>query len=78
MLKDQVTDSINYVAYGLANHPLTYLNTAAIAVSMTNIEIGLKVLLYTVSIVASVLVSRKYLLEIRKLKKEEQESNDQK
>lgn len=78
MLKDQLNDSITYVVHGLANHPLTYLNTAAIAVSMTNIEIGLKVLLYTVSIVASILVSRKYLLEIRKLKKEEQESNDQK
>ena len=76
MLKDSITDSIQYVAHGLANHPLTYLNSAAIAVSMTNIELGFKVVLYSASIIASVLVSRKYLLEIKKLKKEERDKEN--
>jgi hypothetical protein len=76
MLKDSITDSIQYVAHGLANHPLTYLNSAAIAVSMTNIELGFKIVLYTVSIVASLLVSRKYLLEIRKLKAEDKDKEN--
>jgi hypothetical protein len=76
MLKDSITDSIQYVVHGLVNHPLTYLNSAAIAVSMTNIELGFKIVLYIASITASVLVSRKYLLEIKKLKKEQRDKEN--
>jgi hypothetical protein len=37
-------------------------------------ESTLKIILYIVSIAASILVSRKYFLEITKLKREEKES----
>jgi membrane protein implicated in regulation of membrane protease activity len=71
MLRNQIIETFNYITHSLFNHPLTYLNSAAIAVSMTELEATLKIILYSVSIVASVLVIRKYLLEIKKLQKEE-------
>jgi hypothetical protein len=61
-------DTITYVAQGLIKEPVTFLNAGAVMVSMTNIEFAFKIIAYTVSIVASILVSRKYLLEIKKLK----------
>lgn len=71
MLRENLEDSISYVTQGLVAHPLTYINTAAIAVSMSDIELAFKIGTYCVSIVASLLVIRKYLLEIKKLKREE-------
>jgi hypothetical protein len=76
MTKDSLIDSINYVANNLAKEPVTYINTAAIAVSMSNVELALKIVLYVVSITASILVSRKYLLEIKKLKENKPTDND--
>lgn len=70
MLKDQIIETFNYVIDALKSNPVTYLNAAAITVSMSNFELGLKILLYLVSISASVLVSFKYLLEIKKLDKD--------
>lgn len=70
MLKNQIIETFNYVIDALKSNPVTYLNAAAITVSMTNFELILKILLYLVSISASVLVSFKYLLEIKKLDKD--------
>jgi hypothetical protein len=74
MVKESLSDTINYVATGLSKEPLTYINTTALAVSFTSMESTLKIILYIVSIAASILVSRKYFLEITKLKREERES----
>lgn len=75
MLKENLEDSINYIAQGLVSHPLTYINTAAVAISMTDIELIFKIATYSVSIIASILVIRKYLLEIKKLKQETDSKN---
>lgn len=64
-------DTLTYVAQGLVKEPVTLLNAGAVMISMTNIEFAFKIVLYTVSIVASILVSRKYLLEIKKLKNQD-------
>jgi hypothetical protein len=74
MVKESLTDTVNYVVSGLSKEPLTYINTTALAVSFTSMESTLKIILYIVSIAASILVSRKYFLEITKLKREEKES----
>ena len=74
MVKESLTDTVNYVVSGLSKEPLTYINTTALAVSFTSMESTLKIILYIVSIAASILVSRKYFLEITKLKREERES----
>ncbi len=67
-MSQEKIDTITYVAQGLIKEPVTLLNAGAVMVSMSNIEFAFKILAYTVSIVASILVSRKYLLEIKKLK----------
>jgi len=69
------TDTLNYVISGLTKEPVTYLNAGAIAVSMSDVEFYFKVVLYSVSIIASILVSRKYLLEIKKLKENSEDTN---
>ncbi len=74
MTKENLSDTLNYVATGLSKEPLTYINTTALAVSFSSMESTLKVILYIVSIAASILVSRKYLLEITKLKREERDA----
>jgi hypothetical protein len=74
MVKENLSDSLNYIVNGLSKEPLTYINTTALAVSFTSLEDTLKIILYIVSIAASILVSRKYFLEITKLKREEKES----
>lgn len=75
MLKESLQDSINYVVNGMVSHPLTYVNTAAIAVSMSDIESALKIGTYLISIVASLIVVRKHLLEIKRLKKQDKEND---
>lgn len=76
MLKtDSISDTLNYTIQALAKEPVTYVNTAAIAVSVTDAETTLKLALYGISIVASLLVSIKYILEIKKLKQEAGEPN---
>jgi hypothetical protein len=64
-------DTLNHVISALTKEPVTYINAGAIAISMTDVEFYLKCTLYVVSIVASILVSRKYLLEIKKLRDNE-------
>ncbi len=59
---------------GLTQEPVTYVNASAVAVSFTNTEIYLKIFLYSVSIIASILVSIKYAKEIRKMNIERQEN----
>lgn len=67
-MKTEISDTLSYVANGMIKEPVTYLNVGAMMISVTDVETYLKITLYLVSIVASVLVSRKYLLEIKKLK----------
>ena len=69
-IKDSIVDTANYVVQALIKEPVTYVNTAAVAVSMSELETKIKLVFYCVSIIASLLVSVKYLLEIRKLRKE--------
>lgn len=75
MLKENLQDSINYVVNGMIVHPLTYVNTAAIAVSMSDIESIFKIGTYCVSIIASLVVVRKHLLEIKKLRNKESDNS---
>lgn len=72
-LRDSIADTANYVAQALIKEPVTYVNTAAMAVSMSSLETQIKLVFYCVSIIASLLVSIKYILEIRKLRNEHNE-----
>lgn len=53
----------------LTKEPITYINLTAIFTSFTDVELFFKLFLYSVSIIASILVSVKYLIEIKKLRK---------
>lgn len=68
-LRDSIMDTVNYVGQKLISEPLTYVNGAAVAVSVSELESNIKLAFYGVSIIASVLVSIKYVMEIRRLKK---------
>jgi hypothetical protein len=76
-LKDSIIDTTNYVVHALVKEPITYVNSAAVAVSMTTMETQFKLVLYTVSIVASLLVSIKYILEIKKLRQEVKDHHEE-
>jgi hypothetical protein len=71
-------DSITYIIDSLAKEPVTYLNGATVAVSMMSFETEIKLAFYAVSILASILVSYKYLLEIKNLKKQNQDGESTK
>ena len=71
--KTQITDTINYIVNGFFKEPVTYLNAGTVAISMSDVETAFKITLYIVSIVASILVSRKYLLEIKRLKQQDKQ-----
>jgi len=71
--KTQITDTINYIVNGVFKEPVTYLNAGTVAISMSDVETAFKITLYIVSIVASILVSRKYLLEIKRLKQQDKQ-----
>ena len=64
-----LTDTVVYIADSMAKEPVTYLNATTAAISMTSLETDIKIAFYAVSILASILVSYKYWLEIKKLKK---------
>jgi hypothetical protein len=55
----------------MMKEPLTYLNTFTGVISFMQIEEWIKIVFYLVSISATILVSYKYWLEIKKLKKQE-------
>ena len=74
--KEEIANTISHVISGLSRDPVQYLNIAAIMASLSSIEFWAKAILYCVSVTASVLASRKYLLEIRRLKAKEK-NNDQ-
>jgi hypothetical protein len=71
-------DSLTYIIDSLAKEPVTYLNGATIAVSMMHFETEIKLAFYAVSILASILVSYKYWLEIKQLKKQNQDGESTK
>jgi hypothetical protein len=64
-------DSVIQVADSMMKDPLTYLNTFTGVISFMQIEEWIKIMFYLVSISATILVSYKYWLEIKKLKKQE-------
>lgn len=70
MLKD--SSVTGYVIDSLSKEPVTYLNGVTIAVSMMSLEEKIKIVFYAVSIIASILVSYKYVLEIKNLKKQKE------
>lgn len=69
-LKDSIADTVIYVGGKLLNEPLTYVNGATVAVSVSPLQENIKLIFYAFSIIATVLVSVKYIMEIRKLKQE--------
>jgi hypothetical protein len=66
-----MSDTIARVVDSLLKEPVTYLNIGTAAVSMMPISEYVKIGFYVVSIIASIVVTYKYLLEIKKLKKDE-------
>jgi hypothetical protein len=66
-----MSDTIARVVDSLLREPVTYLNVGTAAVSMMPISEYVKIGFYIVSIVASIVVTYKYLLEIKKLKQDE-------
>ena len=66
-----MSDTVTKVLDSLLKEPVTYLNAGTAAVSMMPISEYIKIVFYTVSIIASVVVTYKYFLEIKKLKKDE-------
>jgi bacteriorhodopsin len=66
-------DSVSHIVDSLVKEPVTYLNGATVAVSMMSFESEIKLAFYTVSILASILVSYKYWLEIKQLKKQDKD-----
>ncbi len=67
-----MSDTIARVVDSLLREPVTYLNVGTAAVSMMPISEYVKIGFYAVSIIASVIVSYKYVLEIKRLKKDEE------
>ena len=70
-----MSDTVTKIVDSLLKEPVTYLNIGTAAVSMMPVEEMIKIAFYAVSIVASLVVTYKYYLEIKKLKRDEQESN---
>ena len=66
-----MSDTVTRVVDSLLKEPVTYLNVGTAAVSMMPISEIIKITFYAVSIVASLVVTYKYYLEIKKLKKDE-------
>ena len=66
---NDTTETIAYIADSLVKHPVTYLNATTAILSVSTIETWIKIAFYAVSIFASILVSYKYWLEIKRLKK---------
>lgn len=64
-------DTVTHLVDSLLKEPVTYLNAGTVAVSMMEISEYVKIGFYAVSIIASVVVTYKYYLEIKKLKKDE-------
>ena len=71
-------DSVAYIIDSLAKEPVTYLNGATAIVSVMSVETDIKIAFYAVSILASILVSYKYWLEIKNLKKQNQDGESTK
>ena len=66
-----MSDTVTKVVDSLLKEPVTWINGGTAAVSMMPISEYVKIGFYIVSIVASVVVTYKYYLEIKKLKKDE-------
>jgi 5-keto 4-deoxyuronate isomerase len=63
-------DTLTGVIDSLIKEPMTYVNVGVGAISFMSIEEKIKIAFYVVSIAASILVSYKYWLEIKNLKKQ--------
>jgi hypothetical protein len=66
-------DPVSHIVDSLAKEPITYVNGATVAVSMMSFETEIKLAFYAFSILASILVSYKYWLEIKHLKKQDKD-----
>lgn len=71
--KEELLNTTLHVVNGLSRDPVQYINIAAVMASFSSIEFWAKAILYVLSITASILASRKYLLEIKRLKRKERE-----
>jgi bacteriorhodopsin len=65
--------TFGYVVDSLIKEPVTYLNTAVGVASFMSIEEKVKIAFYIISIIATVIVSYKYILEIKRIKKQDKE-----
>jgi bacteriorhodopsin len=65
--------TFGYVVDSLVKEPVTYLNTAVGVASFMSIEEKVKIAFYIISIIATVIVSYKYILEIKRIKKQDKE-----
>jgi hypothetical protein len=65
--------TFGYVVDSLIKEPVTYLNTAVGVASFMSIEEKVKIVFYIISIIATVIVSYKYILEIKQIKKQDKE-----
>jgi bacteriorhodopsin len=65
--------TFGYVVDSLAKEPVTYLNTAVGVASFMSIEEKVKIAFYIISIIATIIVSYKYILEIKRIKKQDKE-----
>ena len=70
MIKDS---TLGYVVDSLIKEPVTYLNTAVGVASFMSIEEKVKITFYIISIIATLIVSYKYVLEIKRIKKQDKE-----
>jgi hypothetical protein len=69
-MKDNHDELIASIIY-LFKIPLTYINLLAISVSFSDIEAGMKILVYTTGIVASIYSIWKTRRELKKMDREE-------
>jgi hypothetical protein len=65
--------TFGYVVDSLIKEPVTYLNTAVGVASFMSIEEKVKIAFYIISIIATIIVSYKYILEIKRIKKQDKE-----
>ncbi len=65
--------TFGYVVDSLIKEPVTYLNTAVGVASFMSIEEKVKIAFYIISIIATIIVTYKYILEIKRIKKQDKE-----
>lgn len=66
-----MNEHLNKILEGVFREPIFYLNLGTATLSFMPISEIVKIVFYCVSIIATIVVTYKYFLEIKKLKKDE-------